>query len=228
VITARLKLSLWTSFFAATSAAAALAIPASFLRLYYPTLENSWGVIIPAVFAAVFLLDHFRLMDLQRFRDALMSAFVGGLIASVVTALPLVLILLAFYPEANLKGNFALPQMTGGFAFLAIFTIIFLNKFLRGRGKVVVPRLPERPEAPPYSHLLPVARLLAGRETLFPMDDNYFYVTRDGWRCDLREPIDFELVRKRFEFPPTIILSEELDQIFCKNTWVEIKGNSSG
>ena len=77
-----------------------------------------------------------------------------------------------------------------------------------------------------YSHLEPVVEMLiqAGNATTRP---GGFYLDRDGWHCDLQKPIDFELLRSKFEFPTTIILSEPLDKIFCKNSWVEIKGGVS-
>jgi len=76
----------------------------------------------------------------------------------------------------------------------------------------------------PYSHLQPLvdAMIEAGNE---PVRDGGFYMDRDGWRCDLKRSIDFQLLANKFEFPKSIILSEPLDKIFCQNTWVEIKGS---
>jgi hypothetical protein len=90
--------------------------------------------------------------------------------------------------------------------------------------KIEVLRYPADLKDPPYSHLLPVLHALIehGNTTV---DPNGFYWTRDGWRCDLSKPIDFELLSRTFEFPPTIILAEELDHVFCKNTWAEIAGS---
>jgi hypothetical protein len=82
------------------------------------------------------------------------------------------------------------------------------------------------PKAKPYSHLEPIvdALIASGNQS---MRDEWFYLDRDGWRCDLKEPIDFDLLRAKFDFPKTIILSEPLDKIFCKNSWIEIKGHVS-
>lgn len=76
----------------------------------------------------------------------------------------------------------------------------------------------------PYEHLEPIVDALieAGNK---PTQSSRFYQARDGWRCDLKKPIDFKLLKERFEFPESIILSEPLDKIFCQNSWVEIKGN---
>ena len=76
----------------------------------------------------------------------------------------------------------------------------------------------------PYTHLklLVEALLQAGNESIY---DNTFFLDKDGWRCDLKKSIDFELVRQRFELPPSISLSEKHDSILCENTWVEIQGH---
>jgi len=79
-------------------------------------------------------------------------------------------------------------------------------------------------EARPYSHLEPIVDLLIerGNEVSGPAK---FYMDRDGWRCDLKRPINFRLVEERFDLPPSIFLSRSNDAILCQNTWIEIKGN---
>ena len=74
----------------------------------------------------------------------------------------------------------------------------------------------------PYTHLIPIVELLivAGNTSTH----EGFYFDRDGWRCDLVDPIDFDLIEKTFDLPSTILLSRENDSILCRNTWVEIKG----
>lgn len=90
--------------------------------------------------------------------------------------------------------------------------------------KVMIERYPRNPSDKPYSHLEPiVAALIEGGNQ--PLRSEIFFLDRDGWRCDLKEPIDFAFLRARFHFPNTLILSAPLDKIFCQNTWVEIKGS---
>ncbi|HRH40530.1 MAG TPA: hypothetical protein PKY82_02715 [Pyrinomonadaceae bacterium] len=76
----------------------------------------------------------------------------------------------------------------------------------------------------PYQHLEPVVETLlkAGNQ---PTYDTVFYVTQGGWEGALKKPIDFNLLREKFEFPESIVLNEAQDSIFCKNTWIEIRGN---
>lgn len=77
--------------------------------------------------------------------------------------------------------------------------------------------------APPYTHLEPIIDALveAGNEIAGP---EKFYLARDGWLGDLRNPIDFALVRQRFELPPTIELWPTEDSILCRYTWTSIRG----
>ena|SRR5258708_5318338 len=75
----------------------------------------------------------------------------------------------------------------------------------------------------PYSHLMPIVEaLIAGGN--HPVRAEIFYLDRDGWRADFKEPLDFQLLREKFDFPETIILSPTMDKIYCKNSWVEIQG----
>jgi len=77
----------------------------------------------------------------------------------------------------------------------------------------------------PYTHLLPIVHTLlkAGNESMY---DSLFFLDKDGWRCDLKKPIDFALVREQFVLPNSISLSEKCDSILCENTWVEIQGHA--
>jgi hypothetical protein len=84
----------------------------------------------------------------------------------------------------------------------------------------------------PYSHLEPIIACLlsAGNELSnslpeFSLEGNGFYMDRDGWKCDLRKPIDFALIRAKFDLPLSIMLSEKSNSVLCKNTWVEIRGS---
>jgi len=88
--------------------------------------------------------------------------------------------------------------------------------------KKLISALPSNPKKP-FSHLEPIvdALLVDGNEL---MTKSKFYLDRDGWRSDLKYPINFQLLNKEFEIPSSILLSEEHDSILCQNTWVEIKG----
>ncbi len=84
----------------------------------------------------------------------------------------------------------------------------------------------------PYSHLEPIveALLAAGNELSdplpnFPLEGKEFYMDRDGWKCDLKKPIDFNLIASKFELPSSIVISEKNNSILCQNTWVEIRGD---
>lgn len=97
--------------------------------------------------------------------------------------------------------------------------------------KTIISSLPHN-GAKPYTHLEPIVELLlaSGNELSdplpsFPLQDKGFYMDRDGWKCDFKMPIDFKLVTSNFEIPPSIIISEKNNSIFCQKTWVEIRGN---
>jgi hypothetical protein len=90
--------------------------------------------------------------------------------------------------------------------------------------KLMILPYPPNPNDKPYVHLEPVVTALIedGNEAIRVPP---FYLDRDGWRCDLKKPINFKLLKDRFEFPKSIVLSEQLDKIFCLNSWTEIKGS---
>lgn len=82
----------------------------------------------------------------------------------------------------------------------------------------------ERPYAKPYEHLEPIVNALisAGNK---PTNKSVWYLSRDGWRSDLTDPLDFALLQELFDFPETIKLVESRDKIFCQNSWIEIRGS---
>src|SRR5438128_10866135 len=43
-----------------------------------------------------------------------------------------------------------------------------------------------------------------------------------SWRCDLLRPIDFELLRVKFELPPSLSLNYATNSISDDLTWIEI------
>ena len=83
-------------------------------------------------------------------------------------------------------------------------------------------------EAAPFTHLVPLIDLLVahGNQPLAMTRANRwgFYRTQGGWMCAMRDPIDFSLIRRSFELPPSIRLNPAADAIYCDRTWIEIKG----
>jgi hypothetical protein len=75
----------------------------------------------------------------------------------------------------------------------------------------------------PYAHLLPIVNRLIelGNE---PVRKDVFYLSQDGWRCDLKKPIDFQVIRQEFLLPNSIVLAEKNDSIWCEKSWIEIQG----
>ena len=77
----------------------------------------------------------------------------------------------------------------------------------------------------PYGHLLPVVDVLvAGGNRVIR---GGFHKNVDGWRCELVDPLDFELLRKRFRFPESICLAPGRDLVLCRRTWAAIEGGKA-
>jgi len=77
----------------------------------------------------------------------------------------------------------------------------------------------------PYGHLLPLVDVLvAGGNRVIR---GGFYKDVDGWRCELMDPLDFELLRKRFRFPESICLAQGRDLVLCRRTWAAIEGGKA-
>lgn len=74
----------------------------------------------------------------------------------------------------------------------------------------------------PYANLLPLVDFLTGLGN-FALDGG-FILNPDGWRCRLRDRIDFEAVRSEFNFPANVTLSEEHDTILDSLSWCSIEG----
>jgi hypothetical protein len=55
-------------------------------------------------------------------------------------------------------------------------------------------------------------------------DELGFYATQGGWHCDLRSPINFELIEEQFQLPASVKIDRSDNSIFCENSWVEISG----
>lgn len=88
--------------------------------------------------------------------------------------------------------------------------------------KMKVRSEPEDPQVP-YSHLEPIVDTLLADGNKIHGPAKFFRDT-DGWRCDLKNPINFALIEKMFELPQTITLSREHGSILCHTTWIEIQG----
>jgi hypothetical protein len=73
-----------------------------------------------------------------------------------------------------------------------------------------------------YSNLLPIVALLVrlGNAT----EDGGFVMSPDGWRCRLRDPLDFDAVSGEFEIPASIKMSEGQDTILDTLSWCSIEG----
>lgn len=74
----------------------------------------------------------------------------------------------------------------------------------------------------PYANLIPMVDLLVrlGNVTV----NGGFIINPDGWRCRLRHPTDFEAVRREFEVPASIHLSDVHDTILDTLSWISIEG----
>lgn len=75
----------------------------------------------------------------------------------------------------------------------------------------------------PFAHLEPIVQSLVDDGNQ-PVERNWFSLDQDGWHCLLKNPIDFDLLESKFEFPNSISLSRQDDAILDTLTWVEIKG----
>lgn len=74
----------------------------------------------------------------------------------------------------------------------------------------------------PYGHLLPVvdALVAAGNRVV----RGGFFKDKDGWRCELADPLDFQLLRQEFAFPESIRLVPDRNLLLCRRTWTVIEG----
>lgn len=78
--------------------------------------------------------------------------------------------------------------------------------------------------AKPYANLLPlVEKLRAGGNALI-FDGDGFLLVQDGWCCELRDPIDFDVVEATFVLPESIVCLRRQDRIVESLTRSEIGG----
>jgi hypothetical protein len=76
----------------------------------------------------------------------------------------------------------------------------------------------------PYANLLPLVETLLAHGNALAFDGDPFLLTRDGWCCQLRHPIDFSLVAATFVLPATIICPQRHDGIVDVLTRSFIRG----
>jgi nitrogen fixation protein len=86
---------------------------------------------------------------------------------------------------------------------------------------IVIDRVSPNPDRP-FANLLPILDLLlqSGNKAL----DGGFILIQDGWRCRLRDPVDFEAIRRSFQLPDTIVVSERYDSVLDENSWCSLEG----
>jgi len=79
-------------------------------------------------------------------------------------------------------------------------------------------RRPKRP----FENLLPVVRLLISSGNV--LLDGGFILDPDGWRCRLRDPINFKLIAAQCQLPLNVEGSPAHDSILDRLTWCVIEG----
>jgi len=80
----------------------------------------------------------------------------------------------------------------------------------------------------PYANLLPLVETLLAHGNALVFDGDTFLLTHDGWCCQLRDPIDFDLVEATFVLPATIGCSRRHDGIVDVLTRSFIRGPGWG
>jgi hypothetical protein len=77
----------------------------------------------------------------------------------------------------------------------------------------------------PYANLVPIVDLLLRLGNVAV--DGGFIMNPDGWRCRLGHRIDFEAVRREFELPASIHVSDVHDTILDTLSWCSIEGKGA-
>jgi len=65
----------------------------------------------------------------------------------------------------------------------------------------------------PYANLLPLVEALLAHGNMLVFEGDPFRLTRNGWYCELREPINFDLIEASFVLPETTVCSRQRDGI---------------
>ncbi len=73
----------------------------------------------------------------------------------------------------------------------------------------------------PFLNLMPIVDVLVEHGNA--AQDAGFVWNPEGWTCQLIRQIDFDLVRRSFELPPSIVLSEQHDAILDRRSWISIE-----
>jgi hypothetical protein len=76
----------------------------------------------------------------------------------------------------------------------------------------------------PYANLLPLVETLLAHGNALAFDGDPFLLIGDGWCCQLRNSINFDLVEATFVLPATIICSRRRDRIVDGLTRSFIRG----
>ncbi len=76
----------------------------------------------------------------------------------------------------------------------------------------------------PYANLLPLVETLLAHGNLLACEGDPFVLTGDGWCCELRDPIDFDLVEATFILPETTVCSRRRDVVADSLTRSFIRG----
>jgi hypothetical protein len=80
-------------------------------------------------------------------------------------------------------------------------------------------------EERPYLNLMPILEALEddGNKAI----EGGFVINPDGWRCLLRDPIDFALLEASFELPPNVVLIPARDTVLDRASWCSIEGSNA-
>ncbi|WP_431274677.1 hypothetical protein ACQ858_22215 [Variovorax ureilyticus] len=82
------------------------------------------------------------------------------------------------------------------------------------------------PRQPLYAHLDPVVDFLVanGNALAYPYR---WGSDREGYFCVVARPIAFADLLEAFQFPPTVLLTPDLNQIYCEKTGALIRSEVS-
>jgi hypothetical protein len=75
----------------------------------------------------------------------------------------------------------------------------------------------------PFAHLQPIVDVLIANGNSYAHASGFFR-TQAGWLCELKRPLDFDLIGRIFLLPDSIELVEANGSIWCRNCWSEICG----
>jgi hypothetical protein len=76
--------------------------------------------------------------------------------------------------------------------------------------------------ARPFANLLPLVTAIVERGNA--VIGGGFVLNPDGWRCRMREPLDFDLISDLFILPANVHLAPDHDTVLDRLTWCSIEG----